>query len=217
MRRYAAGKAAVHPKKWSFLRKAALPSLLLWLLLATLWYVEDRFEPTLDKLAEYEAAAMVAQAVGAAIGQAGQETPQLYAGLYTLERDAAGAIQAVRTDAAALNRARIALLAAVEESLCALPEREIQVPFGTLTGFSLLNGFGPGWTFRLRPDAYAEAMVEEKAEAVAINGRRYTAELVLRVTINMVLDGRNRILYYSCRVPLASILVDGETPIYYGS
>lgn len=179
--------------------------------------LETRFDPILDELAEYEARAAVAQAVQSTAQRHAQQNADAYAALYTLERDAAGQVLSVTADTAAMNAVRLALAAAVSEALQALPAQKRWIPFGTLTGFSLLNGLGPGWPLSLQPEGYVESELEESAEGAAVNRVRYTAAVRLHVTINMVLDGKNRVLYLDSRVPLASVLVSGEVPLYYAA
>ena len=41
--------------------------------------------------------------------------------------------------------------------------------------------------------------------------------LVLQVTINMVLDGRAATALVGTRIPVASLLLNGEVPAYYGA
>lgn len=206
--------AAQHPHhRW---RAWALFFVLLaWAGLALCWGIEDRFDPILDELAEYEGRAAVVRAMNAAVAAELAARPGFCDGLYTLQYAADGTVQTVRADAAAMAAARTALLTAVETALAALPPVERMVPFGTLTGFSLLNGLGPGWPLSLQPEGYAEGEIVERTETTAIDRTRYSAVLEITVTVNMVLDGKNRVLQISNTVPLASVLVSGEVPLYY--
>ncbi len=210
-RRYTKKSAPRRPWRW-----LAAAGVLLWALLALCWYVEDRFEPILDELAEYEVRAAVTQAVNAAVSAELAAHPQRYAQVYRVQYN--GTVPAaVQADAAAMNAARLALVAAVNGALQAMPRIRMRVPFGTLTGFSLLNNLGPGWPLSFTPEAFAEGTIQESAAAVGINSTRYAAALDLTVTINMVLDGKNRVLYAASTVPVASVLVSGQTPLYYAA
>lgn len=212
MRRRYAKKPVQH--RWR--RWLAAAPVLLCALLVLCRYVEDRFEPVLDELAEYEVRAAVTQAVDTAVSAELAAHPQRYERVYRVRYD--GAVPtAVQADAAALNEARLALVAAVNAALQAMPRIRVRVPFGTLTGFSLLNNLGPGWPLSFVPQAFAEGTIQESAETVGINSTCYRAALTLTVTINMVLDGKNRVLYAADTVPVASVVVSGETPLYYAA
>lgn len=185
--------------------------------LALCLYIENRVDPILDELAEYEARATVTQALDRAVAafceRAGPLCPQAYRLQYAQD----GEVQAVIADAEALDDACRGLTAAVDLALQSLPQRVVYVPFGTLTGLSLLNGLGPGWGLCLQPQAYATGSVREAAEQISVNCTRYSAWLELQVTINMVLDGKNRVLDVRSSIPVASVTVRGQTPLYYGA
>lgn len=189
---------------------------LLTVLLMLYWCVEERFEPILDELAEYEARAAVSRAVDAAVAAELAAHPQRYAQVYTVQYNGTEP-SAVQADAAALNDACLTLTAAVNQALADLPPVQMTVPFGTLTDLSLLNALGPGWPLGFVPEAFAAGTVRESAETVAINAARYAAAVELTVTVNTVLDGKNRVLYVAQNVPLASVIVGGDTPLYYAA
>ncbi len=207
-----------HPKR----RRSAAGRVLLWVLaalcavLAVCRCIDARFDPILDELAEYEARAAVAQAVQGAVDAHMQSNAALYTELYRLQTDAAGEVRCVTADTAAMNAARLSLTAQVDAALAGLPTQRRRIPLGTLTGFSLLNSLGPGWLLTFRPEAYAQGELAETAESLAVNRVRYTAAVKLHITINMVLDGKNRVLTMDSSVPLASVLVRGDVPLYYG-
>lgn len=184
---------------------------------AYLFVVETEVKPRLEELAEYECRAIVVQAMNEAVNAEMQRTPERYEELYTLAYGPDGTLTAVQADAGALNAARAALVAAVQQALAALPEREWRFPLGSLSGWTSLGGLGPEWTLQLQPHGYVEGWMEEDAEALAVNRTRYSVTLVLQVTINMVLDGKSSTALVGTRIPVASLLLNGEVPAYYGA
>lgn len=172
-------------------------------------YVNTEIKPTLHELAEYEARAATVAAMNEAVAAEMQEEPALYGSLY---KTGGGVVE---LDTVAANLARVRLIAAVEAAMQALPEHSWVIPFGSLTDNTLLGGLGPGWQVGLRPQGYVEGRIEEEVTALAINNTRCTAALVLQVTVNMILDGRTATLVVTNRVPLASVVVSGDTPRYY--
>lgn len=200
-----------HARRWLAMFFALLAALLV-----LYWCCEERFEPILDELAEYEARAAVTKAVDAAVNAELAAHPQRYTRVYTVQYSGTTPL-AVQADAAALNAARLALVAAVNQALADLPPVQMTVPFGTLTDLSLFNELGPGWPLCFVPEAFAAGTVRESAETVAINATRYAASVELTVTVNMVLDGKNRVLYVTQSVPVASVIVGGDTPLYYAA
>lgn len=179
------------------------------------YLVETEVKPRVEELAEYECRAIVVQTMNEAVSAEMQHTPALYQDLYTLTYAPNGALCAVQADTAALNRAQLALVDAVQQALAALPARSWTFPLGSLSGWSVLGGLGPDWEMQLQPRGYVEGRMEEEAESLSINRTRYTVSLALQVTINMVLDGKHSTAVVAERIPVASLLLEGEVPTYY--
>lgn len=182
---------------------------------ALLWrfsrYVDTEIKPTLYKLAEYEAREATAQAINTAIDTEIQRTPEQYENLYVVQGGS------VTMDAAAVNTACSLLIAAVQRAIDACPAAEYAVPFGSLTDYTLLGGLGPEWTVDFQPQGYVQGRLEETTESLSVNTTRYSAVLVLQVTVNMVLDGRTDTITVTDRVPLATYLLGGEIPQVYAA
>lgn len=66
---------------------------------------------------------------------------------------------------------------------------------------------GPGWTVHLNPDGYVEGRMEETMEPAAINRTRFTADLVLETTVNVILNGRAALTQVEVRVPVGQLFV----------
>lgn len=174
-------------------------------------YVNTTVKPTLHQLAEYEARAATAQAIQSAVSRQLQTTPTLCETLYIRQGEL------IQLDTARANTAKVQLLDAVQQELAVMPETAYYIPFGSLTNNSLLSGRGPGWAFSLQPQGYVQGEIRETTQSLSINTTRYSAVLELTVTVNMVLDGRTATLTVTDEVPLASILLCGDTPNAYAS
>lgn len=172
-------------------------------------YVDRVIRPTLMQLAEYEARSQALQVIHTAVDTAMQTRPDLCLPLYSITQDS------VQMDAVQANVVRNYLIQAVESQLENLPEREYSIPFGSLTGNSILSGHGPGWKVQLQPEGYVQAEWRESSESLSINTTHYQVELEISVTMNMILDGRTETLTVTDPVPLASILLRGDTPSVY--
>ena len=182
-----------------------------------LYLVQTSFKPTLEELAEYECRAIVVQAMNEAVSREMEENPLRYQDLYQLEYAGTGELQAVCSNTPALNQARTALIQAVEQSISLLDQTDLEIPFGSLTGITALGGLGPSWELSLLPDAYVEGTLREEVQSVSVNRTQYTITLDLKVTISMVLDGNTSTAQVCSQIPVASILLNGDTPTYYAA
>lgn len=177
--------------------------------------VQTAFKPTLEELAEYECRAIVVQAMNHAVQQELESYPERYESLYTIEHASDGSLSAVHADTAALNRAKSALILAVEESLSVLEETDLKIPYGSLTGITAFGGLGPSWNLTLLPDAYVEGTLREETKSVSINRTQYNITLDLQVTISMVLDGNTATAKVDDQIPVVSVLLNGDVPACY--
>lgn len=182
-----------------------------------LYLVQTAFKPTLEELAEYECRAIVVQAMNDAVSREMEENPLRYQDLYQLEYADTGELQAVCSNTPALNRARAALIRAVEQSISMLDQTDLEIPFGSLTGITALGGLGPSWKLTLLPDAYVEGTLREEVQSVSVNRTQYTITLDIKVTISMVLDGNTSTAQVCSQIPVAGILLNGDTPAYYAA
>lgn len=190
--------------KWSMI-------LLVAVVLLFNMYVDSQIRPTLMELAEYEARAVTLQAIHNGVSQTMEETCEECAMIYTESE------MGVQMNPGTVNYVRSVLVKNVQMQMQSLPEQEYTIPLGSLTGNSLLNGHGPGWKVNLQPEGYIEAKWQEKTESLSINTTRYSAEIVLSVTINMILDGRTETITVADSVPVTTILLQGQTPSVYAA
>lgn len=174
-------------------------------------YVDAEIRPTLMQLAEYEARAVVLQTMHQAVNETMEQWEADCAAIYIEKADG------LQMNAVAANRVRSMLIQAVQEGMEALPERKYYIPFGSLTGNSLLNGHGPGWEVNLQPEGYVQGQWKEHTESLSINTTRCSADLLLSVTVNMILDGRTETITVTDSLPMVSVVLCGDTPDVYAA
>ena len=179
------------------------------------WYagecISHAIWPALREVAQHECRTVVVQTIHEALRQELSNHPGRYDTLYTVEH---GVIQG---DSVRLNAARLSLVGAAEQALETLPDKTITIPLGALSGSIFLFDLGPGWKVHLSPKGYVEGTITEQTEPAAINRTQFTATLELTVTVNVILDGRASLASVTEELPLASFLLDGDTPTYYSS
>lgn len=99
--------------------------------------------------------------------------------LVSLERDGAGEVQAVHTDAGALNALRVRLLGRLEEELNGTASLEI--PAGSLTGVALLNGRGFPVPLKLRLESSADLSFSTEFAAAGVNQVCHRVTMTVKV------------------------------------
>ena len=189
-----AGHRSRHAALWRRLALAAAVFCLCWHLADC---IEDAMWPAMREVAQHECRSLVVQCLNTAVYGELSANPQRYAGLSTLNGGC--------------------LVQTAQQAMNTMPKNDISISLGSLSGSIFLLEMGPGWTVHLNPDGYVEGLMEETMEPAAINRTRFTADLVLETTVNVILNGRAALTQVEVRVPLASFLLDGDVPAYYGS
>ena len=176
-----AGRRSRHAVLWRRLALAAAVFCLCWHLADC---IEDAMWPAMREVAQHECRSLVVQCLNTAVYGELSANPQRYAGLYTLNGGC------LLGDSERINTARAALVQTAQQALNTMPKNDISISLGSLSGSIFLLEMGPGWTVHLNPDGYVEGRMEETMEPAAINRTRFTADLVLETTVNVILNGR---------------------------
>lgn len=98
-----------------------------------------------------------------------------------------------------------------------MPKNDISISLGSLSGSIFLLEMGPGWTVHLNPDGYVEGRMEETMEPAAINRHPIYGGPCAGNHSECYPERPRRADPGGNTVPLASFLLDGDVPAYYGS
>lgn len=177
------GRRSRHAALWRRLALAAAVFCLCWHLADC---IEDAMWPAMREVAQHECRSLVVQCLNTAVYGELSANPQRYAGLYTLNGGC------LLGDSERINTARAAPGADRPAGIEYHAENDISISLGSLSGSIFLLEMGPGWTVHLNPDGYVEGRMEETMEPAAINRTRFTADLVLETTVNVILNGPRR-------------------------
>lgn len=192
------GTAAGHAALWRRLALAAAVFCLCWHLADC---IEDAMWPAMREVAQHECRSLVVQCLNTAVYGELSANPQRYAGLYTLNGGC------LLGDSERINTARAALVQTAQQALNTMPKNDISISLGSLSGSIFLLEMGPGWTVHLNPDGYVEGRMEETMEPAAINRTRFTADLVLETTVNVILNGRAALTQVEVRGAVGQLFV----------
>ena len=108
-----------------------------------------QMRPLLASLATTKVSNTVTRIVSEAVYEAIEDGEIRYDGLVTFEKDETGQITAVRSNMAAFNHLQADILDTILTRIDQVSARELSIPVGTLTGFSLLAGRGPRISVRM--------------------------------------------------------------------
>ena len=155
--------------------------------------------------------ALVSRAVNGAILEALEAEPELFSGLLRIERDSAGAVTAVESDTARINRIKT-LIATGTMTALERGSDVVSIPIGTLLGGSLLLHRGPALTVRLMPAAAAQTTIVSVFEASGINQTLHRMNLEVEVAISVIRLGSTVTRIRSQQVLLGETVIVGQVP-----
>ncbi len=180
-----------------------------------LFSAEARLRPMILTMAEYECRQRAIQKMNTAVTDAMAAAPQLFEGLYRIERDPQGAVLAVTGDAAAINQVKAHLTQQVAAALDQLREQTYYIPVGSLLGWQLLAGRGPSIGFQAIPDSYVNSDVITTLDTAGINQTELRVFLVLQADMTAMLGGYSAEVYVENQICIAQVLIVGQVPQTY--
>jgi len=180
----------------------------------------SQLRPLLESLAVTRASNAVNRIVIEAVDEAIQNGSISYEQLISFEKDGNGAITAVHSNMAACNRLQAEILDIILERISQVSARELSIPIGTLSGFSLLAGRGPRITVRMESIGSSSARFKNEFYSAGINQTNHRIILYIDVSISILLPGFTTATKVSNAVTVAETVIVGgvpETYTYFGT
>ena len=174
-----------------------------------------QMRPLLASLATTKVSNTVPRIVSEAVYQAIEDGEIRYDGLVTFEKDETGQITAVRSNMAAFNHLQADILDTILTRIDQVSARELSIPVGTLTGFSLLAGRGPRISVRMESVGSSEANFHNEFVSAGINQTKHQIILTVDVSVSILLPGFTTATKVSNSFIVAETVIVGSVPDTY--
>lgn len=174
-----------------------------------------QMRPLLASLATTKVSNTVTRIVSEAVYQAIEDGEIRYDGLVTFEKDETGQITAVRSNMAAFNHLQADILDTILTRIDQVSARELSIPVGTLTGFSLLAGRGPRISVRMESVGSSEANFHNEFVSAGINQTKHQIILTVDVSVSILLPGFTTATKVSNSFIVAETVIVGSVPDTY--
>ena len=174
-----------------------------------------QMRPLLASLATTKVSNTVTRIVSEAVYQAIEDGEIRYDGLVTFEKDETGQITAVRSNMAAFNHLQADILDTILTRIDQVSARELSIPVGTLTGFSLLAGRGPRISVRMESVGSSEANFHNEFVSAGINQTKQQIILTVDVSVSILLPGFTTATKVSNSFIVAETVIVGSVPDTY--
>lgn len=130
-----------------------------------------------------------------------------------LHQDDTGAVTALTTNAASVNRIRTQLVQRVYDDIGELEQAKTSVALGTLLDPQLLAGLGPQIPFRVVSLGCVTAQVESHFSSAGINQTLYEASVTVSADFSLQLLGAAKSITVRANYPLEETLLVGDVPM----
>ena len=177
--------------------------------------LEARLRPMVVAAAQAQTQNEMTRVVEDAIWNQLEESGVGYADLVTIQRGEDGAITAVTTDTAALNRLRAQLLGAALAALEGVDVTQIQIPLGSLLDFDLLWGLGPTVKVHAMTVGTAAGEFSSEFSSAGVNQTLHKISLSLEIPLTLMLPGGRAEAVCRTDVPIAETVIVGRVPDTY--
>ena len=138
-----------------------------------------------------------------------------YGDLVCIQRDSTGAIVAVTTDVAELNRLRGILLERVLEEVSGVDVSEIHIPLGSLLDIDILWAKGPTLKLHGMRVGTVSAEFESEFSQAGINQTLHRIWLEIQVPLTLILPGDEAEIQVESRLCVAETIIVGDVPNAY--
>ena len=177
--------------------------------------LEARLRPMVVAAAQAQTQNEMTRVVEDAIWNQLEESGVGYTDLVTIQRGEDGAITAVTTDTAALNRLRAQLLGAALAALDGVDVTQIQIPLGSLLDFDLLWGLGPTVKVHAMTVGTAAGEFSSEFSSAGVNQTLHRISLELEIPLTLMLPGGRAEAVCRTDVPIAETVIVGRVPDTY--
>lgn len=179
-------------------------------------WLDWNVRPVMLANARYECERYANEVLQTALLQRQGIDPALYEGLYELNRDENGNIDAVILNSGRINQLEAALTGQLQAGLASVAaERTLPIPLGILLGSQMW--VGPRLKIRLFPDGFAVVRIYDSLEAAGLNQTKLCLKARFTVRMCATLAGYGSSIDVEQEILLTEILLTGEVPQGYWS
>jgi sporulation protein YunB len=177
--------------------------------------LELRLRPVVEQLAGHHVNNYVTKQINDALAHSLSEAGTAYGQLVCVERNEIGAITAVTSDMAQLNRLRAQLVDAALETIAAMDVQTLSIPLGSLFHVDLLWARGPRIQVYSLVSGAVNARITSRFQAAGINQTLHRILLEIQIPLTVLLPGTQAQTQVETEVCVAETVIVGAVPDTY--
>ena len=174
-----------------------------------------QLRPVIRTMAVSRATNLITGALSAAVDDCMSRAGTTYTDFVAVERDQDGNIVSLSGRIQENNRFKRAVVDALIPQLESIPEDELSIPLGTLTGRLLLSGLGPKVRVSVQGVGDVTASYQSSFLSAGVNQTIHRISLALHVTLYLIIPGEVVTVQVEDSVPVAETVIVGTVPETY--
>ena len=194
-------------------KKMAIMFIVLIIAFSTVKIVLDSILPIFDTLCENRAKSIATIVSNEQATNVMRE--HTYDELFTIEKDSDGNIKMIKSNVIPINEIISDVANKIQEDLDSKGREDIEIPFGSITGFKLLSGEGPGIKITITPIGDVETDLRSEFIAQGINQTLHRVYLQVKCNVNILTPFDNISKEINNQVLLMENVILGNIPDNY--
>lgn len=201
----------------SFSKKLRFVSLFVAFSLIFTWFffaILSRFKPVFEEKVSHAAKTKAINIINNATDEVFFDisSPELV----IIDKDENGSITSVSANTIEINRLKTKLSKSIQDFAENAEDSTVYIPIGSLTNFSVLQGFGYRIPVNISTDGYAKIDFDDEFVSCGINQVKHKIFMIVSVRVSVVSAVFSRSETVTAEVPVAETVITGTVPTYYG-
>ena len=136
--------------------------------------------------------------------------------LAIIDKDDNGNIVSVKADTIEMNRLKSKLSKSIQQFAENAENATVHIPIGSLTDFSVLQGFGYRIPINISTDGLAKIDFEDEFVSCGINQVKHKIFMTVSVRVTVVSSAYSKSETITTEIPVTETVISGTVPNYYG-
>lgn len=136
--------------------------------------------------------------------------------LVIIDKNESGSITSVSADTIEINKLKTKLSKCIQKHTENAENSKVYIPIGSLTNFSVLQGFGYRIPINISTDGFAKIDFDDEFMSCGINQVKHKIFMTVSVRVSVVSAVFAKSETVTVEVPVAETIITGTVPTYYG-
>jgi len=184
-------------------------------LILAILFVDMKIRPVVKTVAQYQGSKITSSAINKSVKDAISKSDVDFENLVSISYNNSGDISSVKTNIKEIDRLQSEISLSVNSSMDEISDDCIEIPLGTFSGISLLNGRGPVFKFKIKPVGFVSTQLKSEFISAGINQTLHKITLNVGTSATAVVPGANADFDVNFTYVVAETVIVGKIPESY--